>query len=235
MTYLTALVRNRTVQQLVLFTICQNLLWWLAGATTSTGHALTWIVKLCLVGYGALLDAGYFLILRHRFSSSLGPLLVVGAATFGILAAPNNHLVQLFALLLCIFLVLTTIPQLGLQSGYGLVVFSCLAGVGVPVILFFLRNHYLSSQFLLTLVPIVASYFAFFAAYYFPEPHDWRLTLIAPIGFALVTLILAFSWQSLIAIVLTGIHWWLQRHLKGPYRLVLSGSLQLIVGYLIIQ
>ncbi|MDT6980278.1 hypothetical protein [Levilactobacillus zymae] len=235
MAYLTAFIKNRTVQQLVIFTACQNLLWWLVGSTASTGTPLAWNVKLCLVGYGGLVAAGYFLILRHRFHSTIGPILVVAAATLGLLAAPSEHLIQLFAILLCVFLVLTYIPQLGLQSVYGLIVFSCLAACGVPVILFLLRNHYLSSQFLVTLLPIIASYLALFENYYLLADLDWRLTLITPAIFALTTLLLAFSWAGVLAILLVGGHWWLQRHLKSHYQLVITGVVQVLVGYLVLK
>lgn len=235
MAYLTAFLKNRTVQQLVLFTACQNLIWWLVGSTASTGTPLAWTVKLDLVGYGGLVAAGYFLILRHHFQSTIGPILVVAAATLGLLAAPSEHLIQLFAILLCVFLVLTYVPQLGLQSVYGLIVFSCLAACGVPVILFLLRNHYLSSQFLVTLLPIAASYLALFENYYLLTDHDWRLTLITPAIFAVVTLSLRFSGASVVAVLLVAGHWWLQRHLKWHYQLVLTGIVQLLVVYLILK
>ncbi|KIO93895.1 hypothetical protein [Levilactobacillus brevis] len=122
MTTLMAFLKNRTVQQLVIFTACQNSLWWLAGSTVNTGSPLTTLVKFYLLMYGGLLAAGVFLILNHHFQSRIGPVLVVAAATMGFLAAPNAHLVQFFALLICLFLVLVCLPQLGLQSVYGLVV-----------------------------------------------------------------------------------------------------------------
>lgn len=235
MAYLTAFIKNRTVQQLVVFTACQNLLWWLVGATTATGTPLTWKVKLSLLAYGGLVAAGYFLILRRHFQSTIGPILVVAAAPFGLLAAAGDPLIQLFAILLCVFLVLTYIPQLELQTLYGLIVFSGLAACGVPVILFLLRNHYLSTQFLTTLIPIVASYLALFASYYLPENNDWHLTLILPVLLIIIILIFAFSWTGLLASLLVGGHWWLQRHLKPHYQLVITGIIQVLIGYLVIQ
>ncbi|MCF7523861.1 hypothetical protein L3X07_13510 [Levilactobacillus brevis] len=106
MTTLMAFLKNRTVQQLVIFTACQNSLWWLAGSTVNTGSPLTTLVKFYLLMYGGLLAAGVFLILNHHFQSRIGPVLVVVTATMGFLAAPNAHLVQFFALLICLFLVL---------------------------------------------------------------------------------------------------------------------------------
>jgi len=235
MTSFTAFIKNRTVQQLVIFTFCQNLLWWLVGSTASTGKPLAWTVKACLAGYGILLAAGYFLILRRHFQSTIGPILVVAAATLGLLAAPHDHLVQLFIILLCIFLVLACIPQLGLQSVYGLVVFSFLAGCGIPVILFFLRNHYLALQFLTTTVPVMASYGAFFAPYYLPDLPDWRLTLIAPAILLVAILIVPFSWKSLLAMLLVAGHWELHRHLAPAYQLVMAGILQLLVVSLLLR
>ncbi|HIW72438.1 MAG TPA: hypothetical protein H9875_07415 [Candidatus Levilactobacillus faecigallinarum] len=235
MTSLTAFFKNRTVQQLLVFTLCQNLLWWLVGSTSATGQPLTWRVKLSLGGYGIFLAAGYFLILRRHFQSHIGPILVVAAATLGLLAAPTDHLVQLFAVLLCIFLVLACIPQLQLQSIYGLVVFSFLAGCGVPVILFFLRNHYLATQFLLTLLPIMATYLAFFAQFYLPRPTDWRYTLIFPAILVIAILTISFSWKTIVAILLVVLHWALQRRLNVNYRLVVAGVTQLVVGYLLLR
>lgn len=235
MTSLTAFFKNRTVQQVFLFTFCQNLLWWLIGSTASTGQPLDWSVKLALGGYGILLAAGYFLILRRHFQSHIGPILVVAAATLGLLAAPNDHLLQLFAVLLCVFLVLACIPQLGLQSVYGLVVFIFLAGCGVPVILFFLRNHYLALQFMTTLVPVMASYLTFFAPYYLPTPPDWRWTLIPSGILILAILLLPFSWKTWVAILLVGGYWELNRHVTVAYRLVTAGVVQLLVGYLLLR
>lgn len=235
MAYLTAFIKNQTVQQLVVFTACQNLLWWLVGATAATGTPLNWTVKLNLLAYGGFVAAGYFLILRRRFRSTIGPILVVAAAPFGLFAAAGDPLIQLFAILLCVFLVLTYIPQLELQTAYGLLVFSCLAACGVPVILFLLRNHYLSVQFLSTLIPIVVSYLALFAAYYLPALPDWRLSLILPALLVVTILIFAFSWTGLIACFLVGGHWWLQRHLKRHYQLVITGIIQVLIGYLILN
>lgn len=235
MTSLTAFLKNRTVQQLLIFTLCQNLLWWLIGSTASTGEPLAWTVKLALGGYGILLAAGYFLILLRHFQSHIGPILVVAAATLGLLAAPQDHLVQLFAVLLCIFLVLACIPQLGLQSVYGLVVFSFLAGCGIPVILFFLRNHYLATQFLTTLVPVMASYLVFFAPYYLPQPLDWRFTLIPPAILVLAIFVLSLSWKTWAAILLVAAYWELQRHVNARYQLVMTGVMQLLVGLLLLR
>lgn len=235
MTSFKAFFKNRTVQQLFVFTLCQNLLWWFVGSTSATGQALTWRVKFALLGYGGLLAAGYFLILNHQFRSHIGPILVVAAATMGLLAAPTNHLVQLFAILLCIFLVLACIPQLGLQSIYGLVVFSILAGCGVPVILFFLRNHYLATQFLLTLIPIMVSYLTFFAPYYLQHLQDWRLTLIAPAILVITILFLPFNGAHLLAIALVIGQWWVLQRLNVNYRLVTASVLQVLIGGLLIS
>ncbi|WP_203640168.1 hypothetical protein [Levilactobacillus wangkuiensis] len=235
MTTLMAFFKNRTVQQLFCFTICQNILWWLAGATTSTGTPLGTDVKLYLAGYGVLVAAGIFLLLKRHFQSHIGPILVVAAATLGILAAPNDHLVQAFALLLCIFLVLACIPQLGLQSTYGLIVFSVLAGYGVPVLLFFLRNHYLAVQFLTPLIPLMASYLTFFEPYYLTGERDWRLTLITPVIFVLSLVVLGFTWRLVPLILIVAAHWWLQPRLSVRYRLVFSGLCQLLAGILILR
>ncbi|MCH4124402.1 MAG: hypothetical protein LKH74_02740 [Levilactobacillus sp.] len=234
MTTLMAFFKNRTVQQLFLFIFCQNFLWWLAGTTASTGTPLATDVKVFLAIYGIFLAGGVFLILKRHFQSTIGPILVVAAATMGFLAAPGNHLVQLFALLLCIFLVLACIPQLGLQSAYGLVVFSVLAGCGVPVILFFLRNHYLALQFLTPLVPLMASYLAFFEPYYLPTKRDWRLTLIAPITCVLSLFMGSLSWRTLLIILLLAAHWWLQQRLNQRYQLIFSGICQFLTGVLIL-
>lgn len=235
MTTLMAFFKNRTVQQLFCFTLSQNILWWLAGSTASTGTPLATDVKIYLWGYGLLLAAGIFLILKRHFQSHIGPILVVAAATMEILAAPSDHLVQVFALLLCIFLVLACIPQLGLQSVYGLLVFSVLGGYGVPVLLFFLRNHYLAIQFLPPLIPLMASYLYFYESYYLGGERDWRLTLITPIIFVLSLFILGLTWRLLPIILIVAAHWWLQPRLSMRYRLVFSGLCQLIVGMLLLR
>jgi len=234
MTTLMAFFKNRTVQQLFIFTLCQNILWWVAGSTASTGNPLGTDVKFFLLVYGVFLAAGYFLILKRHFQTTVGPILVVAAGTMGFLAAPQAHLVQLFALLICIFLVLACIPQLGLQSVYGLVVFSFLAGLGVPVVLFFLRNHYLAVQFLTPLIPLMASYLAFFEPYYVTGTQDWRRRLITPLIFVVTLFWLPFSWRIILIILLTAAHWWLQGRLNQRYRLVMTGLFQLIVGLLIL-
>lgn len=234
MTAFKAFLKNRTVQQLALFTLCQNLLWWLVGSTAATGHPLAWTVKGFLGGYGVLLAAGYFLILRRQFQSHIGPILVVAAATLGLLAAPHDHLLQLFAVLLCIFLVLACIPRLGLQSVYGLIVFSVLAGCGVPVILFFLRNHYLATQFLIALIPIITSYGNFFAPYYV-HPQDWRWTLVPPIILILTILVLPLTWKTILAILLVSGYWFLNQHITQRYQLVTAGIGQLLIGFLILR
>jgi len=233
MTTIMAFFKNRTVQQLFIFAVFQNILWWVAGSTAATGTPLATDVKIYLGGYGLLLAAGYFLILKRRFQSRIGPILVVAAATLGFLAAPHDHLIQLFALLLCIFLVLACIPQLGLQSAYGLVVFSFLAGCGVPVILFILRNHYLATQFLLPMIPLAASYLVFFEPYYLPNDRDWRWTLVTPAVMLLTLLVLNFSWRSLIAAVIVLAYWWLQPRINDRYRLVTTSVIQLVLGLLI--
>jgi len=235
MTTLMAFFKNRTVQQLFIFTLCQNILWWLAGSTASTGTPLGTDVKIYLLIYGLLLAAGIFLLLKRHFQSHIGPILVVAAATMGILAAPSDHLVQAFALLLCVFLVLACIPQLGLQSIYGLIVFSVLAGYGVPVLLFFLRNHYLAVQFLTPLVPLMASYLTFFEPYYLTGERDWRWTLVTPIIFCLSLFALGIFWQMILIIAIVAAHWWLQPRLSSRYRLVFSGLCQLLVGILILR
>ncbi|MFC6261615.1 hypothetical protein [Levilactobacillus fujinensis] len=234
MTTLMAFFKNRTVQQLFVFTFCQNILWWIAGSTASTGTPLAGEVKFYLIIYGIFLAAGYFLILVRHFQSRIGPILVVAAGTMGFLAAPQEHLIQIFALLICVFLVLACIPQLGLQSVYGLVVFSFLAGCGIPVILFFLRNHYLALQFLLPLIPLMASYLTFFEPYYLTGERDWRLTLVTPAVFILSLLTLSVSWKLVVVVLLVAAHWWLVQHLNDHYRLITSGFLQLLVGYLIL-
>ena len=233
MTPIMAFFKNRTVQQLFIFAFFQNILWWVAGSTASTGTPLATDVKVYLGGYGMLLAAGYFLILNRQFQSHIGPILVVAAATLGLLAAPHDHLIQLFALLLCVFLVLACIPQLGLQSAYGLIVFSFLAGGGVPVILFFLRNHYLAIQFLLPLLPLVASYLLFFERNYLPADRDWRWTLVTPAILVIILFILGFSWQLVIAAIFALGFWWLQPKINVRYRLVTTSVAQLILGLLI--
>ncbi|WP_341778573.1 hypothetical protein [Levilactobacillus sp. HBUAS70063] len=235
MTTIMAFFKNRTVQQLFTFAFFQNILWWVAGSTAATGTPLATDVKIYLGGYGMLLAAGYFLILKRRFQSHIGPILVVAAATLGFLAAPHDHLVQLFALLLCIFLVLACVPQLGLQSVYGLVVFSFLAGCGVPVILFFLRNHYLATQFLLPMIPLVASYLVFFEHSYLPAAQDWRWSLITPAVMLVTLLFLDFSWRVVIAAVLALAYWWLQPKINARYQLVTTSVIQLFLGLLLFK
>ncbi|WP_395323013.1 hypothetical protein [Levilactobacillus parabrevis] len=233
MTTIMAFLKNKTVQQLFIFTFFQNLLWWVAGLTAATGTPLATNIKVYLGGYGMLVAAGYFLILKRHFQSRIGPIFVVAAATLGLLAAPHDHMLQLFAILLCVFLVLACVPQLGLQSAYGLVVFSFLAGCGVPVILFFLRNHYLAMQFLMPMVPLVASYLVFFEPYYLTKERDWRWTLVTPAILILTLLTLGFSWQIVIAGLLAVAYWWLQPKINDNYRLVTTSVVQLILGLLI--
>ncbi|UIF30141.1 hypothetical protein KB236_05300 [Levilactobacillus brevis] len=233
MTTIMAFFKNRTVQQLFIFAFFQNILWWVAGSTAATGTPLATDVKIYLGGYGMLLAAGYFLILKRHFQSHIGPILVVAAATLGFLAAPHDHLIQLYALLLCVFLVLACIPQLGLQSAYGLVVFSFLAGCGVPVILFFLRNHYLATQFLLPLIPLVASYLLFFERDYLPAERDWRWTLVTPAVMLIALLFLDLSWRVLFAAIFALAYWWLQPKINDRYQLVTTSVVQLLLGLLI--
>lgn len=236
MTKFMALLKNRTVQQLFIYTVFQNILWWVAGSTAATGTPLPTLVKFYLLVYGGFLAAGSFLILNRHFQSAIGPILVVAAATMGFLAAPDNRLIQLFALLICIFLVLVCVPQLGLQSVYGLIVFSALSGCGVPVILFYLRNHYLAWQFMLPLLPIIFSYLAFYEFHFIPQAWDWRLTLITP-ALLIVTILItqAFSWQIAIASLLVAGYGWLQRRINARYRLVTTSVVQLILGLLVLD
>lgn len=231
---LKALIKNRTLQQLLIFALTQNCLWWLAGSTASTGTPLSTSVKLFLVGYGLFMAAGCFLILRRHFHSTFGPLLVCIAAIFGLFAAPSEGMVQAFSFIICGMLILLCVPKLGLQSIYGLLVFSFLIGVGIPVMLFFLRNHYLATQFLWPLIPLVASYLALFERYFLPTTTDWRLTLITPGILVLSLLSLPLSWRSLLIIVLVGGHWWFQQQLNARYQLITTGIVQVIVGALIL-
>lgn len=235
MTTIMAFFKNRTVQQIFIFAVFQNILWWVAGSTAATGSPLATDVKIYIGGYGLLLASGYFLILKHHFQSHIGPILVVAAATLGFLAAPHDHQIQFFALLLCVFLVLACVPQLGLQSAYGLVAFSFLAGGGVPVILFFLRNHYLATQFLVPLIPLVASYLVLFEPYYVHRERDWRWSLVTPLIMVLALLTLPFSWRVILAIMVTGAYWWLQPKINQRYQLVTTSVIQLILGLFIFK
>lgn len=138
--------------------------------------------------------------------------------------------------LLPLTLVFIQTKWLSLQNTIGLVLFSGIATLALPVTIFYQQNTYLTQPFLISLLPLLLSYLFYMSSIFVPEGRERRIIALA-FGIALLLNVLSLPWNiwTLIAIVIIVFTWMIliNLNLKAKYRIGVYSVLQMTTVLLI--
>ncbi len=133
-------------------------------------------------------------------------------------------------------LVLIHFRWLNLQNILGLILFSGLSTLSLPVVIFYQQNTYLTTPFLLSLLPLLLSYLFFMTSLFIPRGANKRLTALA-FGIMLLLNILTLPWSiwTLAAVLILFFTWLIliNLNLRPRFRMATFSILQAITVLII--
>lgn len=185
---------------LSIFVIAQNIIWWsyplhYGQMTNGTFH----FNQLLLFAYTVAVSLASFLMFQANFRSLWAhvPILVSLILAFsGIIRGNLEILIML--LMFSGFWFVIEMRWLKLQNVWGLIVYSLLATFPISCAIFFFQNHYLSTTFLINLLPLFACQLFFMTPIFETNPKRRQLTLIIT-GIFLIAVILVLR-RSLLGV-----------------------------------
>jgi hypothetical protein len=225
--------RNFPYVSLLLATVGQNLIWWLYPLIYSQnlegGH---WNHNLVLLAYSILLAAAIFMTLNSGFRGWSNYFILLLPAIFLYFLYQRMSVQQVILLaLLPIALVLIHTRWLNLQNILGLILFSGLATLTVPVSVFYQQNTYLTMPFIFSLLPLLLAYLFFMSAIFVPNGRKKRATSLA-FGVALLLDVLTLPWNgwTFMAVIIIIFTWMvlINLELKQRYRMTVFTVLETI-------
>jgi hypothetical protein len=223
--------RNFPYISMLVATIGQNLIWWIYPLIYSKnlegGH---WNHNLVLLTYTALLAMAIFITFNRGFRGWTNYLVLIVPAVFLYFlyrSMSGQQVIMLALLPVALFLIHTR--WFNLQNILGLIMYSGLATLVVPVTIFYQQNTYLTMPFILSLLPLLLSYLFFMTSIFIPYGRQKRATSLA-FGIALLlnVLLLPWSFWTLIPVSIILFSWivLINLELKQRYRMTFFTVLQ---------
>ena len=133
--------------------------------------------------------------------------------------------------LLPLALLLINVKWLNLQNILGLIMYSGVATLAMPVVIFYQQNTFLTLPFILSLLPLLFSYLYYMSSIFVPTGRNKRATSLA-FGIILLLDVLTLPWNlwTLLAIVIIVFTWMvlINLDLKPKYRMGIFSLLQAV-------
>ncbi|MDR3189774.1 MAG: hypothetical protein LBT80_01040 [Lactobacillaceae bacterium] len=213
-------------------------IWWIYPAIYSKQLSSgQWQNNPLLITYSAFLALTIFLVFHRRFKGLVNYLFLLIPFILLYFLYKEMTFQQVFLLtLLPIALVLIHLSWLNLQNVLGLILFSGLATMSLPVVIFYQQNTYLTQPFLISLIPLLLSYLFFMSVIFVPNGKYKRLTSLA-FGVMLLLNVLTLPWNlwTIIAVIVLLFTWMVlvNLDLKNRFRMPFFSVLQAVVVLLI--
>lgn len=218
--------------------IAQILIWWTypliyskqlsAGQWQNNPWLMTYSIFLALAIYYTFNDA--FKGWRHY--------LLLLVPLFLLYFLYHEVTIQQFILLFLmpISLILFHFKWLNLQNIFGLILYSGISTLSMPVVIFYQQNTFLTKPFLLSLLPLLLSYLFYMSIIFVPEGKKKRMTaLVFGVMLLLNTLSLPWNIWTFLAIIIIVFTWMvlINLDLKQKFRMSFFSILQAITVLLI--
>lgn len=218
---------------LVISTLSQLAIWWIypfiyskqlvGGPLQQSPLLVTYSVLLAIATYFTFAQ-GITVRLNYIFI-----LIPIGFIYFLYQEMTGQQVILLALLPISLFLI--NIPWLNLKNILGLVLYSGLATLSLPVVIFYQQNTFLTPPFILSLVPLFLSYLYYMSSIFIPYGTEKRVTgLIFGIILLLVVLSLPWNLWTLSAVILIIFTWMvlINFDLKLKYRMGILSFLEMI-------
>ena len=201
--------------------------------STATFEFNLWVVGL----YAIMIAISGFLLFTSNFRSPFAilPIIASFVLTFsGIIK--GNLILMLLLLLLPIFLLLVQIGYTQLQNEFGLLIYSLLTTLSVPVTITFMSAHFLSWTYLTSLLPLFALSILFLAPVFITKAKLIFTVTTTLSGIVAIILILtsAISFKGILAIILIILAWFTMFNFpKMNYKFLTYSIVELLIILLI--
>lgn len=218
---------------LVISTLSQLAIWWVypfiyskqlvGGPLQQSPLLVTYSVLLAIATYFTFAQ-GITVRLNYIFI-----LIPIGFIYFLYQEMTGQQVILLALLPISLFLI--NIPWLNLKNILGLVLYSGLATLSLPVVIFYQQNTFLTPPFILSLVPLFLSYLYYMSSIFIPYGTEKRVTgLVFGIFLLLVVLSLPWNLWTLSAVILIIFTWMvlINFDLKLRYRMGILSFLEMI-------
>lgn len=218
--------------------IAQLLMWWTYPLIYSKQlTAGQWQNNPLLMTYSVFLALTIYITFSRQFKSILNYLLLIVPFILLFFLYREMTIQQVIILILMpIALVLIHVKWLNLQNIFGLILFSGLSTLSLPVVIFYQQNTFLTKPFLFSLFPLFLCYLFYMCIIFIPNGQQKRITSLV-FGTILLLNILSLSWNvwTFLAIVILIFTWTvlINLDLKQQYRMPFFTILQAITVLLI--
>lgn len=230
---LTQKLKQTDIQWLALIigAIAQNIIWWVYPLIYSKNLAGgQWQHNPLLISYSIIIAIAIFLTFNRGFSRWINYVVILFPLLFlyFLYKQFTGQQVMLLALL-PIALLLINIPWLNLQNVLGLILYSGIATIVMPVVIFYQQNTYLTQPFIISLLPLFFSYLYFMSSVFVTEGRNKRLTSLV-FGVILLLNVLTLPWNfwTILTMIIIIFTWMvlINFNLKQRYRMVFFTVLQ---------
>lgn len=218
--------------------IAQLLMWWTYPLIYSKQlTAGQWQNNPLLMTYSVFLALTIYITFNRQFKSVLNYLLLIVPFILLFFLYREMTIQQVIILILMpIALVLIHLEWLNLQNIFGLILFSGLATLSLPVVIFYQQNTFLTKPFLFSLFPLLLCYLFYMCIIFIPAGKQKRITSLV-FGTILLLNILSLPWNiwTFLAIVILIFTWTvlINLDLKRQYRMSFFTILQAVTVLLI--
>ncbi|GEP74345.1 hypothetical protein [Weissella thailandensis] len=216
---------------LLLCVISQNIIWWVYPLIYSNNLAGgQWQHNPLLITYSIIIAIAIFLTFNRGFSRWINYVVILFPLLFlyFLYKQFTGQQVMLLALL-PITLLLINISWLSLQNVLGLILYSGIATIVMPVVIFYQQNTYLTQPFIISLLPLFFSYLYFMSSVFVTQGRNKRLTSLV-FGVILLLNVLTLPWNfwTILTIIIIIFTWMvlINFNLKQRYRMVFFTILQ---------
>ena len=185
--------------------LSQLAIWWIYPAIYSKNLAGgQWQHNPLLMTYSVILALAIFLTFNRGFSRWLnfGVILIPMVFLYFLYQQVTMQQIILLALL-PLALLLINLKWLNLQNILGLALYSGIATLALPVVIFYQQNTFLTAPFIWSLLPLLFSYLFYMSSIFVTTGRDKRATSLA-FGIILLLDVLTFPWNPLLSSSLPG-------------------------------
>lgn len=195
---------------IIITVLSQNIIWWtypLIYSKHLDGQLPAG--SFVLVAYSVLIALAMHFIFSSRFHSFWAMLFcgLSGIVTFSSLIKGSFEVFCLL-LLFTVYLIILQVKWMRLKSIIGLVGLAILAAFTIPLAIFYLQNNYVTSKFIITLIPLVFSYLYFLVPLFLPYSKLRTISsLVLGIAFLINIMLLPFNLWTLLAIIIVAGSW----------------------------
>lgn len=223
---------------MVVSVLSQLAIWWIYPLIYSK-HLVggPWQENPLLVFYSILLALATYLTFSYGLTSRINYLFILVPLAFIYFLYQQMTVQQIILLILLpLSLFLINISWLNLQNILGLILYSGIATLSLPVVIFYQQNTFLTTPFLLSLLPLFLCYLYYMSSIFIPDGQNKRITSLI-FGIILLINVLTLPWNfwTFLAIVVIVITWmvFINFDLKFKYRMGFLSFFEMITVLII--